>query len=286
MSAGVCNDVALSTPKDLDQRLAALGGQLGWRIRAERRRRGWSLRALAARAGTSASLVRWVETGRIPSVETYLRLADALALRVEIDLVDPRRAKGSARSEDPVHSGMGEWFARRLAMHHLPIAFDEPYQHYQFAGRADLLTWSLDPPALLQIENRTRFPNVQEAVGSYNAKRRYLPAVLAERLGIRGGLRSVTNVMAVLWSAEALHDLRLRSATFAATCPDAPDELLGWLDGRPPDAQGLTSTLVVIDPTATARSRSLIGLADVAAARPRFRGYADALAAFKDAGLC
>jgi hypothetical protein len=44
-----------------------------------------------------------------------------------------------------------------------------------------------------------RFANLQDAFGSYNAKRRYLPGVLAERLGLRDGWQVVTNVIAALW---------------------------------------------------------------------------------------
>jgi transcriptional regulator with XRE-family HTH domain len=276
----------MSSIKDLERKLAGIAGHLGAELRSERLRRRWSLRELAGRSGTSKSLVQLAESGRPLSLQTYVRLADALGLRLDVDLVDPRRSRSALRSEDPIHAAMAEWFAQRLRRHGFRLAIDEPYQHYQFAGRADVVAWTSDPAVLLHVENRTRFPNVQEALGSYNAKRRYLPPVLAERLGLRGGFRTVTNVMAVLWSAEALHDIRLRSATFAATCPDSLAGLDDWLSGSPPTERGSTSTLVVVDPIATGRSRSRIGLVDVRTARPRFRGYADALAAFRDAGLC
>ena len=57
------------------------------------------------------------------------------------------------------------------------------------AGRADLLGWDVASRSLLHVENRTRFPNIQDAMGSYNAKRQYLPGVIADRLGLRGRLR-------------------------------------------------------------------------------------------------
>lgn len=41
------------------------------------------------------------------------------------------------------------------------VAIAEPHQHYQFAGRADRLGWDLDRRALIHIENRTRFPDMQ-----------------------------------------------------------------------------------------------------------------------------
>jgi hypothetical protein len=120
-----------------------------------------------------------------------------------------------------------------------------------------VLAWDADARHLLHVENRTRFPNLQEAAGSNNAKRRYLPGVMAERLG-RGprGFDSVTNVMAVLWSSEAIHALRVHPATFAAICPDATDAFDAWWRGAGSPPTGVTSTLVVLDPSpATRRHR-------------------------------
>jgi hypothetical protein len=141
-------------------------------------------------------MVHAVEHGRPASLETYAAIALALGLEPRLDLIDPRKRATAARAEDPVHSAMGELGADRLAGHGFGIAIDEPYQHYQFAGRADLLAWDLASRSLLHVENRTRFPNLQDAIGSYNAKRQYLPAVMAERFGVRGGFATVTHVMA------------------------------------------------------------------------------------------
>jgi transcriptional regulator with XRE-family HTH domain len=156
--------------KDVDRRLGAIGGHLGSSIHGERRRRRLSLAELAARAGLSRSHVQWLEAGNVGSIEAYLRVAAALGMRLDLDLVDPRRSASAIRAGDPVHAAMGEWLIGQLAPHGYAIAVDEPYQYYQFAGRADVVAWESAGPALLQVENRTRFPNVQEALGSYNAK--------------------------------------------------------------------------------------------------------------------
>ena len=181
-------------------------------------------------------MVHGVEHGRPASLVTYARLGAALGLELRVDLDDPRRRAPSARAEDPVHAAMGELLASRLAGFGFPVAIDEPYQHFQFAGRADVLAWDIGRRALLHVENRTRFPNLQDALGSYNAKRRYLPAVMADRLGLRGGFASVTNVIAGLWSSEVIHVVRLRSATFQATCPDDPSGFASWWNGDVPPA--------------------------------------------------
>jgi hypothetical protein len=256
--------------------VAGLAAHLGLTIADSRRARRWTLRQLGDRAGLSAAAVHAVEHGRPASMQTYAAIGDALGLALRADLVDPRRRASTARAEDPVHAAMGETIARRMAGHGFTVAIDEPYQHYQFAGRADLLAWDSDARHVLHVENRTRFPNVQEAIGSYNAKRRYLPAVVADRLGRHHGFESVTNVIAALWSSEAIHTLRLRSTTFAAVCPDAPDAFVAWWNGEPRPSR-VVSTLILLDPAAIGRHRTFAELEP--ATRARYRGYADAAAA-------
>ena len=136
-----------------------------------------------------------------------------------------------------MHAAMGEAEASHLRSRGHEVLLDEPYQHYQFAGRADVLAIDRQRKALLHIENRTRFPDLQAFAGSYNAKRAYLAPDLARRLGVDGGFRSVTHVVAGLWSSEVLHVVRLRPASFAAVCPD-PTHALRDLVGRPRAAPG------------------------------------------------
>jgi transcriptional regulator with XRE-family HTH domain len=268
----------MSSNAKLDRALIGLSAQLGSTVRDERLRRGWSLRSLADRAGISPSLLQWLETGHAASLESYVRVGAALGLRADFRLVDARRREGGLRDEDPVHAAMGELFATRLARPAFGRSLDEPFQHFQFAGRADVVAWSIEDRALLHIENRTRFPNLQESFGSYNAKRRYLPAVMAERCTVRGGWRSVTHVVAALWSAEVLHAVRMHRSSFDALCPDGPEALDLWLDGKPPSA-GTPSSLVLVDPAARPRQRLYVGRESVDTVRPRYSGYAEAVRA-------
>jgi transcriptional regulator with XRE-family HTH domain len=256
--------------------LTRIAIEAGAAIRAERLRRRWTIRDLAARAGVSASEVYHLESGRIGSVAAYGRIATALGRRLELVFEQPGRAVRPALGDDPVHSMMGELETGQFAGFGLQVAIDEPFQHFQFAGRADVLAWSLPDRALLHIENRTRFPNLQEAAGSYKTKRSYLAGAIAQRLGIRGGFQSVTHVMVVLWSAEVLHVLRLRRATFRAICPDGIAPFSAWWAGTPPGAGAPTSSLIVLDPIDRARSRRFIDLDAALRAEPRYRGYADA----------
>lgn len=255
---------------------------IGAAIQEERQRRGWSLTELAARARLSVGTVSGVEAGRTTSVETLSRLAVALGLGLEVALRAKRR-RSAQLVTDIAHSAMGELEARWLQGRGFDVSIDHPYQHYQFAGRADVVAWTLDPPALLHIENRTRFPDLQQAAGSFNAKRRYLAGTVARELGV-SRFQSETHVMAGLWSAEVIHALRLRRASFRALCPDGHDGLDGWLRGRPPTA-GTSSSFVLLDPFATGRHARMVGLERaIHGVRPRMRGYADAARRLARAG--
>lgn len=261
--------------------MAATAGQ---DVRNERRRRQWSLRGLAERAGVSAAHVQELESGVPVSLETYARVATALDLWPDLTASDPRkRPNTQVREQDFVHAAMGELEAGRFRSHGFVVAIDEPYQHYQFAGRADVVAWDLQARALLHIENRTRFPDVQDALGSYAAKRSYLADVLAERLGVAGGRwHAVTHVIGALWSAEVLHVIRMRAETFRAACPDPATDFHGWWAGTPATTRGGTSSLVLIDPSSDIQDeRRFATLEDLGRVRPRYRGYVDAVAQLK-----
>jgi transcriptional regulator with XRE-family HTH domain len=268
---------ATPTPDPIGAAARRLRVRLGIDIRDARLARRWSIRELADRARLSPAVAYRVEAGEAWSPEAVLRVVHALGLRLEFELLDPRkRADAPLRTADPVHAAMGEFEATRLRSLRYPVGIDEPYQHYQFAGRADVVAWDVGRRGFLHLENRTRFPDFQEMAGSYNAKRAYLAASLGERVGVRRW-ESETHVIVGLWSSEVLHSLRLRRESFRALCPDPAEAFVGWWEGRPAPV-GKTSTLVVLDPDARPRQRDFIGFDEALTARPRHRGYADAAA--------
>jgi transcriptional regulator with XRE-family HTH domain len=238
--------------------------------------RRWSVGELANRASVSRSVAYLAESGQPTSIEAITRLATALGLRLEAELVDPRQRRNAASSRlaDPVHAAMGELEAAHLRQLGFKVGIDEPYQHYQFAGRADVVAWDAARAALLHIENKTRFPDLQELAGSYNAKRAYLAASIGARVGVRRWA-SQTHVITALWSAEVLHVLRIRRESFRSLCPDGTHAFARWWAGSPPAAGG-TSALVVLDPVAAGRQRLFVGMDQAMTVHPRHRGYADA----------
>ena len=206
--------------RDHRGRIPRLAIVLGAQLRAERLRQRRTLRQVAAQAGLSPAMVQAIERGRPGSLLSYEAVAAGLGVEIEAGVVDPRRRRPRP-GQDALHAAMGELQARQMRANGLEVFVDEPYQHYQFAGRADLVAVDRSRAALLHVENRTRFPNVQEAIGAFNAKRSYLADVLGKRLGVR--FASITHAMVVAWTAEAMHELRRHRATFAAVCPDPAD---------------------------------------------------------------
>ena len=275
--------LAADSSKSVLDAEARLWFGLGRQIRDARLAKRLSVAQVAARAALSTDVIYLIEAGRTASTEAVVRIVDALGLRLEFSVSDPRkRETRPSLSADPVHSAMGELEAAHFAGLGFRVGIDEPYQHYQFAGRADLVAWDVDARALLHIENRTRFPDFQEMAGAFNAKREYLADSLAARAGVTAW-RSQTHVISALWSSEVLHTLRLRTASFRALCPDSAQAFETWWRGDPPKA-GASSTLVVLDPTAAGRQRTWITLDDALSARPRHRGYSDAAATLERNG--
>ncbi|HEX7491514.1 MAG TPA: hypothetical protein VF337_07400 [Candidatus Limnocylindrales bacterium] len=155
---------------------------------------------------------------------------------------------------------------------------DEPFQHYQFSGRADVVAWSAESSALLHIENKSQIPDIQACFGSFNAKRAYLVSELAARAGGVTRWRSETLVVAALWSAEVLHAIRIHKASFASVCPDPADAFEAWWRATPPGT-GLHRILILFDPAEGRRSdrRRWLSLHELESARPRYLDYADAV---------
>lgn len=264
--------IAVVSPR-VEAEIQRVASTFGVRVRDARLARGWSVGELSERAGLSPDMVYRLEQGAACSLQTSARVAVALDRRVELELVDPRRRARANLSVDVIHSAMGEFEARHLRQIGLGVGIDEPYQHYQFAGRGDVIAWHLDRRAFLHIENRTRFPDFQEMAGSFNAKRAYLAEAIATRLKLRAW-SSETHVIAAFWSAEVLHALRLRTESFRALCPDDATALDGWWSGDPP-GRGKTTLLVVLDPLVSGRARPYVGLDEALRVKPRHRNYAE-----------
>lgn len=265
---------------DSDLELDRLCRRLGAAIRTSRQAHGWSTQQVADAAGLSRSAVTRLEGGKAGGLATYQRIADALELRLSWELTS---LATTLEAEDAVHAVMAEVQARRFATGTRQVLVDEPYQHFRFAGRGDLVVVDPGVAAIHHSENKTRIVNVGELSGSFNAKCRWLAGDVAERHGIRR-IRSESHTLVLLWSDEVLAAARSLERTLRALGPEGVGPFRAWWEGAP--MAGVHRGLVVFDPIDRGASqRQWVSLEDALEARPRYRGYADAFHELRAAGL-
>jgi len=273
-------DIRPSVMEDASVRLARGCRRPGELTRVARQHRRWSVGRLAEAAGLSRSAVVKIEAGRPAGLLTYHRIAEVLELDLTIELVAPVIRMDA---EDAVHAAMGEILARRFGIGEREVLIDEPYQHFQFAGRGDLVVVDRVRRAFVHAENKTGLPNIGEAAGSYNAKGTWL----AEEVGRRRGIRRFeceSHILVLLWSAEIMEVARRRTSTLRALGADGSAPFEDWWSGVP--RPGTHRGLVLFDPVDRGPTvRRWVDLETALDQRPRYRGYADACDELRSVGL-
>lgn len=268
------------TPGDTDLELSRLCDRLGTTLRAGRLSHGWTLRAVADAAGLSPAAVARLEQGGPGGLATYLRLAEVLGLRLTWEL---HALTTTLEAEDAVHAVMAEVQARRFGTGSRLVLIDEPYQHFRFGGRGDLVVLDRARTALHHSENKTRIVNVGELSGSYSAKCRWLARDVVERHGVRR-LTSESHTLVLLWSEEVLAVARTLGHTLRALGQHGTRSFGTWWDDQP--LPGVHRGIVVFDPIDRGSGQpQWVGLDEALEARPRYRGYADAYQDLRAAGL-
>lgn len=277
--------MAITTPRsssagDTDLALDRLCHRLGTAIRTSRQAHGWTVQEVADAASLSRSAVARLEAGNAGGLATYMRLADVLDLRLTWELT---ALATTLEAEDAVHAVMGEVQARRFGTGMRQVLVDEPYQHFRFAGRGDLVVVDRSRHAVHHSENKTRIVNVGELSGSFNAKCLWLAGHVAKRSGVRL-FTSESHTLVLLWSEEVLAVARSLGRTLRSLGPHGTDPFAAWWDGTP--LAGMHRGLVVFDPIDRGTSqRQWVGLDEALEARPRYRGYADAFHELRTSAL-
>lgn len=214
--------------------------RLGAAIRFLRIRRRWRQSDLARRAGCSQSAVSRIERGHLGSVRLDTIRAVAAALDMRLDLVGRWRAGDLDRMLSSAHSALHEDVARRLGgLGGWESAPEVPFSSFGERGAIDILAWHPASRALLVIEFKTEFVDLNELLATLDRKRR-LAAEIARQ---RGWLREATSVSVWVIVADSSTNRR-RAADHAtmlrAALPLDGRAMRGWLAG-PTGAVGCLS---------------------------------------------
>jgi transcriptional regulator with XRE-family HTH domain len=139
-------------------------------------------RQLATRAGVSGRAVYLLETGRGRSLR--LRTIESIvgSLSARIDLRMMWNGPELDRLLDAGHAALSAGVKQQLTRWGWLVRVEVSYAHFGERGRVDLLAFHPPTRTLLVIEVKTMLVDVQELVGSLDAKTR-LARTIAEPIG-------------------------------------------------------------------------------------------------------
>lgn len=196
-------------------------------FRAVRIRRGWRQEDVARRAGVSRGAVSMVERGHIDGLTLGLLLRIAAALEIRLDVVPRWRGGDLDRLLDARHAALGEHVATYLAgVPGWALAPEVSFAIWAERGRVDILAWHPVTRSLLVVELKTEIVDVQEMLGTLDAKRRLAKKIAAERGWYP---TSVSVWLVVAGSRTNRRRVAAHRTLLGAAFPDRPRALRTWL---------------------------------------------------------
>lgn len=156
--------------------------QVGLAFRAVRHHQFLRHEDVGSRAGSSRSELSWIERGDLGrfKVDTLCRYGSVL--RVDIKLVARWRGGELARLLDADQAALQNHWKQRLERLGWLVSPEVSFSEYGERGRYDLLAYSAAHRLVLVVEIKTVIADVQELLGSVDAKAR-LARRVAARLG-------------------------------------------------------------------------------------------------------
>jgi transcriptional regulator with XRE-family HTH domain len=159
--------------------------RLGRAFRAVRIRLHLRQRDLAEQCGVSQSVISRVERGiaEVMSLADLRRIADSLNIRLSIDAW--WRGGDLNRLLDADHATIVDYIVGRLRSARWEVLVEYGFNHYGERGSVDIVAWHPRLRALLLVEVKSRFFDLQEMLATFARKLRIVPPLLAEARGWR-----------------------------------------------------------------------------------------------------
>ena len=187
-------------------------------LRLLRHRRRWRQRDLAAKAGVARSAVSLLECGRAGELrlDVIERIGRALEARVDVR-VDWRGA-AIDRLLDGAHAGLVDDTVRRLGRTGWLVETEVSFEIRGERGSIDILAWHPVRRALLVVEVKSAFGDLQATLMSVARKVR-LARIIARRFG--WVVSSVARLLVVAETRTARRVVERHAALFSVCLPGA-----------------------------------------------------------------
>ncbi len=154
---------------------------IGLALRRVRLRRNERQRDVAARSGISASLYSQIERGHLGATTLRSIRAAAAALDVRLELAVRWRGGDLDRLIHGRHAAMSQLVARTLVEAGWEVVPELSFNHFGERGVIDLVAWHAVRGAMLIVEIKTEFVDVNEMLETMDRRRRLASVIARER---------------------------------------------------------------------------------------------------------
>lgn len=200
--------------------------RLGLGFRALRQRRRWTQGQLAAKTGTSRSVIWRIERGHADrvAVHTLVRVAAALDAHIDVRLL--WHGEGLDRLRDARHATLVDRVLEILSSTAWEVATEVSFNVRGERGSIDILAFHRATGSLLVIEIKSVVPDMQSMLAGLDRKGRLARDIARER---GWDANAVTRLLVLPDDRTARRRVAAHATTFRTALPARTVEVRRWL---------------------------------------------------------
>jgi transcriptional regulator with XRE-family HTH domain len=231
-------------------------GPVGRAFKAVRVHLGWTQDDVSARSGVSQGLVSRIERGVAEAVSVRELDRVAKALNIRLSLNSWWRDGDLAQLLDAGHAAIVEYTVGWLRRRGWEVLVEYGFNHYGERGSVDIVAWHPRFRALLLVEVKTRFVDLQDMLATFARKIRVVPELLVESHGWQP--LAVGRLIVAPGTGANRRVVEAHPAIFGATYPGKTRDAHAWVarpDGHFGGVWFVSSDVLRGNPRTTKRVR-------------------------------